>query len=586
MLEYPDVDEQLPWLAAEHRRISARAASALVRLRLQQGSPIIILDNPVFQALPKWEQETLAGLLSFQSGNLLAALQHLETANKLSPWQTIIHQALASASDCTDTGKALQYLPATSPTHHIAVSQAALLARAGRYDESAAVLETCAGMPRDAIRWSSLSVEKLVDLQEQQLAIAHLTRSGRLSEADNVINSAFPGVECRQLRLIRSAFSAWYASNQNLHENSWQADSSLRKVQRAQNLLSREAIMVDDDLKFFQAVLLLEKDQDKAAALIESLIQSGGWVERQCRAGGNRLLYLVDESIEAGRPDLAIKIYDSVSQQGAAQHFISRIKTRLDIANLLQLALVQTADDSSVDQAVEIRTFLDTFAETGTNPELALLLAVSAILFNHAFDKTLIDYKDARRDEVSMAQRFIQAACQRGVDEKLCKALEQLSFINSHADTALDMTKDELMQLPDPLRLTYQLAAAVRDIDKHPPDLVELDLILRQFMLNYAASWADVSPLDAEQVLSAVISAAVSRGNWDLAMHWALVLDQIHRRDGDGTNKAAPDAVLRLRILQAVEAAMKGDCDRALSELTRLEQPGSRQVILPREVAF
>jgi hypothetical protein len=295
------------------RRIASRAAAALVRLRVAQGSGLWdVLDWAAFAALPAWERLYLRGWVEWRDGNLGAAEQALRGSLAEDAGRGYVRLALATLRSRQSPDEALTLIEPAQPTFDVLVSRAALLLRLRREDEAQFILAQTrppARLAREPLRYDSARAHVERDRQCVLLLAGLAERQGRWLEARSLLRSPVLAGGRAGAIDARLAFSAGQELRRSSGNRPWVREEAGQLVRRHLSVAA-SAPLGGDDL-FHRGWARLAVDPASGLADLRSLRQQAGWVASQQRLGGRRLVAIGDALLGLGNVTEAVRAYET-----------------------------------------------------------------------------------------------------------------------------------------------------------------------------------------------------------------------------------------------------------------------------------
>ncbi len=527
----PLATDRLPqtFSEAESRRIAARAAAALVRLRVaQRRDDGGVLTSSAGHLIPVWERGYLQALIDWQGNNMDGAVANLQTALASNPYQTPIRLALAALLASSSPDAALNTLEYSEPTREALSLQATALARLGRYPEAEnllAHLQENPNIPNEPARysWARGRVQYQQRIHVLQAALAE--RRGHWSEADKAWKSACIDLERKTLLETRQFFMAYQELKSLAATQGWKRDLVKQRLERWQHELGN--IPLAGNAMFFRAIAVMDALPERAAKDFLALLRRRSWMEAETRVGGGRIVCAADALLQLGQVREAIHAYEI-----AAPSLSPEVKERLAVALVYADVLRQTEPKVIVNAAHRAQELAP------ISPWPQILAALGLLM--------------AREPGLALAQ--LEAAEAYGAPEPVCHCLRSLCAVVSGAPATI--TDEERTAL----RLPQKADAIIRLLCGAGPEVARMEAFVRVF----GETWIAHCPIDPDLMASRLLAAWCDSGKWDVALKFA---DELVRSG----EVWAKDLALLTRGRYALEQAVQGDLEKAERMLSALE---------------
>jgi tetratricopeptide (TPR) repeat protein len=526
---------------AETQRLAARAAAAVTRswLARKSGDSSVLL-NPAGQLLPIWEREYLQALALWQHNNLYGAISGLEDALRHNPYQTAIRLALAVLLARQSPEKALSELEGAESTREIYVSQAALLARRGSYDEAESALSRCWTEPvarSEAARFSWQRGREQYRQREQALRTALAEQRGdwntarrawRIACADKTEQNQAQWLienlrkilrEVRELYMVRRELEAVGAGQ------TWLRSVLQQRLKRG--LYAASKIPLTGDALFFRAAAMLDVFPKRAVRDFQSLLQQRHWIEAERSVGGARIVYAGDALLRFGRPEDALRAYELSSIV-----MPESLNERVAVATLFA-EVMRGAQAEAIAQGAK----------------RAGLLAPSS-----AWSQTLAALCFIIAGESEIALTHLNAARECGATESVCRYLQRMCAPQTETAPKSEVNLSVLEQ-PDEIETVARVLCG-QEIE--PERAGAIDKILGE-------GWINDCLLNPYLAASRLLAIWCDELKWDEAL---LCVREFAQSDVGWAIELA--ALVRVR--RALDCASRGEleADQALKEVESL----------------
>jgi hypothetical protein len=510
--------------AGDHRendRFLARLLAARARATIACGrDPRRLFDEAGVERLPAWEVRYLRGVGAWRAGDLAAARTELEASSQSNPRQSAVALSRATLLAERDPGAALDVLNGVSPSREVLVARASLLARMRDYELAERSIREAEVTGCEPVRLFWAEGRRGWRRRELQLRAALAERHGDATSAERTL----AGLEAAE-QPLRTARSAWTARRALIgnDERGFQRSVLERKLKGALGTLGSGPLL--RDALFFRAAAAAEFAPEQSARDLGVLAGRRAWLERERRAGGNRLLFMSDMLLGLGRVDEARLGYGSAS--GDAR--LAPIVAERSATALVLRELVAGTDAADLDAA-----FARAEELAPTSPYPSVVAAFAAICNG---DSTLAQAHGAR-------------AAERGCPAALSSAVLALATAVRHG-TALAPEAARELGLGNGAQAGLALSSG--DAGTEPEEFLG------------AIDGADAT---FDRALAACgLAGLCERGRFQEA--------EVHagRLVGSGAAWAA-DLLALVRLRRAVALAKSGDFDaaeRALSAVETLE---------------
>ena len=514
---------------AVERRVAARALAAAIRSAVAAGrveQPL--LEHPAAGLLPLWERELLSGLLSWRLGDRQNASGALQRAFDLNPFQTSTRLALASLIAPENPDRALALLEHDEMTRPVRIARAALLARTGRYDESAECLAGCepgSDAGSEAVRTSWGRGRAQAERRYRALATALAEHFGDWTRAQNCLHTASAQEAPSALRAARTVYQSRRELASPSREHTWRRSVLEQKCDQGRRELADVPLL--GDARFFHAIGSADTAPDRAANGLRALLHQRRWLEAELAAGGKRILAAGDALLRLGCVDDAVRAYQLAA--GVARESTGE---RLAVATIYSAWRTGAGPQAIVDAAARA----EQAAPESPWPSLVAGLALLGA------------------GEVGQASARLEAAEQRHAPQNVCRCLRA---VMQALDRQSHLTEQELADLGLPPYVEAIVGVLCA------PDQEEVNRFAR-LVESLPDAWIERTPTDPMRLAWRLAAAWCDAKRWDDALRLAALL-------GESDRCRADELAGWVRLRQARDRAARGELQQAEQELQELE---------------
>jgi len=528
-MRLPDPGEPIEYIALEKQRLAARAAAAMVRLRLARcqddGG---ILSEPTSVHLPNWERAFLKALSRWVAGDLSGAQSLLKQAAEMNVHKSCVRLALASLLASSDPSEALSQLQSGTVTREVLVARAALLIRMQRHDEAWFNIDQARSGSEhsEPLRYSWPTARKRLRWQELAIRAGLAEHRSDWKEAQAAWREACTVYPRKSLDMARQWFAAQRERRSLGASERWRQDELTRRIQRAEHEIGQIPLKESD--AFFRGLANVDCNTNLAAKDLASLLHRRTWLAAEARAGGSRLVALGDGLTRLGKPAEAIQAY-----QAAPPH-VADAAQRLAIARVWA-RVEQGATGSEIAAAVH-----EAVTAVPGSACLQLIAALGLLMAGQQVE----------------ARRHLEAAASLDAPPPICRAL--LTLIDSSAGRPAEISKKDFAGL----NLSAKTQSALRLVVGGATASERLCTLLEQF----DTQWSGTFLVDPQPIAQAALAELCNAGEWDQAQalavrlqktgqNWAVTLGQLVaiRRSLQRAIKHAEQAPEALADLQSVQ---------------------------------
>jgi tetratricopeptide (TPR) repeat protein len=531
VMKLPESCHSLKYTFLERQRIAARAAAALVRLRLSRHQDDDgTLSSPVGLQLPAWERAFLGALTRWVGRDMSHAETLLEEAARLNPAKSCIRLALASAMASRDPSAALSHLHASWPTREVLVSRAALLVRMGRYDEAEAAIQAARvnACPSEPIRYSWPAARRRFRWQELAIRTGLAEHRGNWKQAQAAWREACALCPKKSRNMARSLFQMCRERQLLQAEHGWRRDELDRGIQRI--VYEMGAIPLRDSDAFFRGMASLNSDPGLAEKDLLSLLRRQAWMAGEAGVGGTRLLALGDTIASMGRFDEALRTYQCAHTHG-----------------------------ENAGERVAVMQLLVKVEQSGSAAEIvAASKAVESVSSNQAWLKLITGMGLMIAGQQPEARHHIQAAADLGARPALCRCLAALADVCSGQTTKVSSRELAAAGLKGEAASLVQLLLGEAKTADAVFALIE----------RFGDRWVENCPVDAQRLVRSALAELCDAHKWDKA---ASLDSQLRRIDADWAKTLTRLVTLRRLLRRLLQHADKAP--DVYAELESIQKP-------------
>lgn len=478
LAQFVPVAQTDPFSLILARRISRRAAAALVRLRLGKGSEWWdVLEWESFLGLDDWERLYLCGLVEWRSGNLRSAAEMLAESRQLNPGSGFVKIAEAVLLSLTDPVSALSLLDSGVVSFDGLVTKMAILSRLKHYAELAQLVEVS---PVEA-DWEPLRFSWAVardDLRRQYRAI----RSA-LAERNKDWSRAYQ--EAAVIRTHHSvkahldgrlAFLAGREFDAIPESERWRREQVERRRERHFRASSLKKPAGDE--LWYSALARVNTEPEGVVNDFLRLVGQASWLRAQNQGGGQRVTLAGDVLLRLGQTSAAKRAYLLSGENGFG------LSHRRELTD--RLMLLESGGDLGTSEA-----------SSGDSVESGDATAVLTLL------EGLIHFALGRE---SVALETIQGIVCKGFHVYLCQWILKLLGLSNADIEGMPAIGD----LPRDLIPAFELCQSGRVLSDRVGKYIE----------RTGAQWMASCPLDPETVARAHIDWLCQNHQWAEGKKW------------------------------------------------------------------
>lgn len=513
---------------AEFRHISARATAALACSRLARWLDIEdLLTSPAGQSLPAWERMYLRGLSLWQSNDCDRATSLMQTALEYNPYQTPIRLSLAILLAVQSPEEALEVLKYEEPTIEMLITQAALLARLGRYRKAKETLKLC---DDDNIYRSEPSRYSWTRGREQfrkQKLILHTAIAEHMRDFESAAK-IWQATNSGGIRNSLLEARKLYAANRELTSlvpgREWRRSILKNCIERGVQEIGAIPLIGNDT--YFRAKALADISPERAAKDFQNLIKRPQWVEAEQKVGGGRLIVVGDALLHLDKIDDAFNAYQLANNSPHPE-----LNERLAVAYIYK----QVRDHANPKAILDAVAYTTDLVLDNPYPHL---IAVLGLLI---------------AGERNAALSCLDEAEERGAPGAICRSLRTLCTITSELGT---IPEEDLTVL----RLPKEVKAILRLICGEGSEPYRIE----DYVNIFREKWITQCPTDPRLVARWLLTTWCEEGKWDQALDLANELVQ-------SDDAWAKELAILVQVRHALNRASQGELGEAELELISLE---------------
>lgn len=517
LAQFVPVAEPDPFSLILARRISRRAAAALVRLRLGKGSEWWdVLEWESFLGLDDWERLYLCGLVEWRSGNLRSAAEMLAESRQLNPGNGFVKIAEAVLLSVTDPDSALSLLDSGVVSFDGLVSKMAILSRLKHYAYLAQLVEVS---PVEA-DWEPLRFSWTVardDLRRQYRAIrsAIAERNKDWSRAYQEAAVIRTNHSVKALLDGRLAFLAGRELDAIPEVERWRREQVERRRERHFRATSLKKPAGDE--LWYSALARVNSEPEGVVNDFLKLVGQAGWLRAQNQGGGQRVTMAGDVLLRLGQTSAAKRAYLLSGENGFG------LDHRRELAD--RLMLLENRGDLGTSET-----------SSGDSMESGDATAVLTLL------EGLIHFALGRK---SVALETIQGIVVKGFHVYLCQWILNVLGLSNFDIEGMPAIDD----FPQVLIPAFKLCHSREVLSDRVGKYIE----------STGAQWMTSCPLDPEIVARAHIDRLCQNHKWEEAKKWLAGVspeDHIWARDV-GSLVALREVLNQAMCGSAADAAVK-----------------------------
>ncbi|MCD4786497.1 MAG: hypothetical protein K8T10_21940 [Candidatus Eremiobacteraeota bacterium] len=513
---------------AETRRISARASSAINRIRIARWHDNEdIINSPAGMLIPTWEREYLQGLSRWQFDDYETATSLLRSALELNPHQTPVRLALGALMAPDSPDEALKILECESPTYEITISRAGLLARTGRFDEAEKALARCNAKPppgNEPARHSWIRGRKQYRKREYILRTALSEYRGEWENADKNWRSACDRDIYPALQKARQFFADRRRMKSLPQGRSWNRSQLKHRLRRIRHEIGD--IPLTGDALFFRGAAMMDVDSRRTVKDFRALLRRRSKVRRELKAGGRRIIFIGDAFLKLGMVNDAIQAYKLLESDLPGE-----ARERIAVASVLAAIQSNSGPDT-------IRVAAKKAGEVIPSDPLPQLLAILGLLI---------------AGDVDSAKSLMEAMEESEKEKETCDCLR---FICNAMSGERSAPFDGMagLQIPEDVRRIIQFLRGV-GTDRHR---------IRAFIREQGREWVALCPTDPYMTARKLMTSLCDECEWDEVKE---LTDQLVGLE----EKWSMELVVFVRILYALSFTFQRELREAERELVKLE---------------
>lgn len=511
--------------------VAMRALAAAVRAVLGLGETDADLTRRAAARLPSWEADYVQGLHCWAAAEIEAAAERLENSVKSAPCQTPPRFALAILLSESEPPKTLALTECDAPTRELTIVRVSLLARLHRFEEAEEELKRIdaeGSLGREPLRHRWAAGSSRIARMERRLRIALAERRGDWRAASRAL-AAEISETTEGFRKIRSFYQAAMQCGEKSGAGGWEAGLNWQRFESGVHQFG--SIRLSGDELFLRCAALAANLPDQAAKDAEQLLARKHWIDKERRAGGDRLIFAADAALRGGRIDAAIRGYEACA--GASQH---ETKARAAIA-LVYTKLVSQSERGEIERAA------DRALEIAKRSAWPQLLAAAGLVLEGS---------------QASARARLQTAAKLGAPQNLVdliNALIDLLEPNSGACSA-----PPKIELPRELKQYGELLFGEGTFSERA----------EAFIAAAGEKWIECSPMEPDVIGRHAAAGRIKNGELQRAIELA------HELEKDSSSNPT-DLKLWLELLAALKDAAAGKLDESEATLKRLRRENSKQ---------
>lgn len=512
----------------ETRRISARASSAISRIRIARwhDNEDVISSQPGM-LIPTWEREYLQGLSRWQFDDYETASSFLMSALERNPRQTPVRLALGALTAGDSPDEALKILECESPTYEIIISRAVLLAKMRRFEEAEKVLTHCNAKPppgNESVRYAWFRGRKQYRKREYVLRTALSEYRGEWENADKNWRSACVESTYPALQKARRFFAGRRHLKSLPQGSSWNRSQLKHRLRRIRHEIGD--IPLTGDALFFRGAAMMDVDSRRTVKDFRALLRRRSQVRRELKAGGGRIAFIGDAFLKLGLVDDAIQAYKLLESDLSGE-----VQERIVVASVF--AEIQGNSDPDAIRVAEKKAW-----EIMPFDPLPQFLAILGLLI---------------AGDVDSAKSLMEAMEESEKEKETCDCLRFICNAMSGERSAPFDDRAGLQIPEDVQRIIHFLGDAGADCRR-----------IRAFIREQGKEWVLLCPTDPHKTARKLTASLCDECEWDEVME---LTDQLVGLE----EKWSMELVALARLRHALSFTFRREPREAERELVELE---------------